>query len=133
MMLCGDEIEQALGEACRRGHAEVVEFTVAPWRAPCPHSARAYEWLIEFADPPRAPDVFIRALDTALAQSNPEYRIARRRDAVMGEPRVVELPAGTFDRLVRVERRAVPRVAADRTFADAILSSLKVYATVIVL
>ena len=74
------EVERALTEACRRGHAEVIEFTVAP-RDPCPEQVRGgHEWLIEFADPPRAPETFVRALDEALQRCNAEYRRMRAGD-----------------------------------------------------
>ena len=126
------EVERALTEACRRGHAEVIEFTVAP-RDPCPEQVRGgHEWLIEFADPPRAPETFVRALDEALQRCNAEYRRMRGGDVSMAAPSVLELPAGTFYRWMRIrgapgDRREVPRVANDRVVADSILATVAVY------
>lgn len=111
-----EEAERALCEACRRGHAEVVEFTVVV--------SDAHEWLIEFAEPPRAPETFVRVLDEALQKLNTDYRTKRAGDVGMAAPRVLELPAGTFYRWWR-ERPSeydVPRVAGDRIVADSILA-----------
>ena len=127
----GEEVECALREACRRGHAEVVEFTVAPRYPSVDHPWHGHEWLIEFAEPPRAPTLFVRTLDETLQQINGDYR--RKRTAHMGmvTPHVVELPAGTFYRWMRErgtlrDQHKVPRVTDDRAVADALLSIVRV-------
>jgi hypothetical protein len=120
-----DEVEQALLEACRRGHAEVVDFTVAP-REPLPIPSRCgHEWLIEFAEPPRAPDVFARVLDVTLRRLNSDYGTRRAGDSGILPPRILEVPAGTFSRWMRAHGArggTVPRVAADRIIADSLLA-----------
>jgi hypothetical protein len=122
-----EEVERAVLEACRRGHAEIVEFTVAP-RYPSAGEARAgHEWLIEFAEPPRAPETFARALDETLQRLNTGYRAKRAADVGMPAPRVLELPAGTFYRWLRDRatlggQHKVPRVTNDRTVADGVLA-----------
>src|SRR2546425_12107957 len=91
-----EEVERALIEACRRGHAEVVEFTVAP-RYPSAEEPRGgHEWLIEFAEPPRAPSVFVRALAEKLQTLNTDYRTKRTGDGGMIAPHALELPAGNL-------------------------------------
>jgi hypothetical protein len=121
-----EEVERAVLEACRRGHAEVVEFTVAP-RYPSPEQPRGgHEWLIEFAEPPRAPHVFARALDETLQHLNTDYRTKRAGDVGMTAPRILELPAGTFYRWMRErgklgDQHKVPRVTNDRGIADGLL------------
>ena len=122
-----EEVEAALLDACRRGHAEVVEFTVAP-RYPSSEQPRGgHEWLIEFAEPPRAPAVFVRALDEALQRLNTDYRTKRAGDVGMIAPRVVELPAGSFYRWMRErgtlgDQHKVARVTNDRAVADGLLT-----------
>ena len=126
-----EEAERALLAACRCGHAEVVEFTVAPRSTSAEHPWGGHEWLIEFAEPPRAPALFVRTLDETLQQINADYRTTRTAHVGMVTPRVVELPAGTFYRWIR-ERVAlgdqprVPRVTNDRAVADALLSIVRV-------
>jgi hypothetical protein len=123
------EVERALIEACRRGHAEVIAFTVAP-RYPSPgQPGGAHEWLSEFAEPPRAPATFVRALDETLQGLNANYRAKRAGDEAMAAPRVLELPAGTFHRWVNARGTAgdphtVPRVTNDRAVADALLATV---------
>ena len=119
-----EEVERALIEACRRGHAEVIEFTVAPRYPSSTQPHGGHEWLIEFADPPRAPQTFVHVLDEVLQKLNTNYRSRRGVDVGMVAPRVLELPAGTFYRWMRAhpDQQTVPRVANDRTVADSILA-----------
>jgi hypothetical protein len=125
--LGAEAVERAVADASRRAHADVLDFTVAP-RLLTPAAPReAHDWLIEFADTPRAPDLFARALDEALCRLSAGYRAGRAVSGTIAPPRVVELPAGTFHRWRR--RRAVlgkpvdvPRIAADRTVANGLLA-----------
>ncbi|HEV8142006.1 MAG TPA: GH3 auxin-responsive promoter family protein [Methylomirabilota bacterium] len=124
-----EEVERALLEACRRGHAEVIEFTVAPRYPSAEQLQGGHEWLIEFAEPPRAPETFVRALDLTLQRLNTDYQTKRAGDVSMGSPRVLEVPAGTFYRWMRErgtlgEQHRVPRVTNDRAVADAILDTV---------
>jgi hypothetical protein len=120
------DLERALLEACRRGHAEVIAFTVAP-RSPSPGLSRGGdEWLVEFAEPPRAPETFVRVLDEALQRLDTAYRARRAGDGGMLPPRVLEMPAGTFYRWMRERgtpgnEHTAPRVTHDRTVAEALL------------
>ena len=122
-----EEVERALVAACRRAHAEAVEFTVAP-RYPSAQEPRGgHDWLVEFAEPPRCSvDVFRQALDETLMTLNTDYRTKRTAGMGMVEPRVIELPAGTFCRWMREtgrlgDQHKVPRVTNDRVVADRLL------------
>ena len=122
-----EEVERALGTACRRAHAEAVEFTVAP-RYPSAQEPRGgHDWLVEFAEPPRCSvDVFRQTLDETLMTLNTDYRTKRTAGMGMVEPRVIELPAGTFYRWMREtgrlgDQHKVPRATNDRVVADRLL------------
>lgn len=117
-MIAAGQLERALVEACRRSHAEVLDFTVAPRQCSVGDPWDGHDWLIEFADPPRAPELFPRSLDEALCRLHAEYRAARLVDGCMAPPRVIELPAGTFHRW----RLHVPRMHANRAVADGLLA-----------
>jgi hypothetical protein len=106
-------LEKAVAEACRRAHAEVLEFTVAPRK-----HGDGHDWLIEFVEPPRAPELFPRALDEALARRHEDYRDARWIEGTIAPPRVIELPAGTFQRY----GGRVPAWSEDRVLADELLA-----------
>jgi hypothetical protein len=122
-----DEVERAMFEACRRGHAEIVAFTMTSHEPSPAQPSGGHEWLIEFAEPPRAPDVFARALDETLQRDNAAYRAKRAGDVGMIAPRILELPAGTFSRWMRRRRTVcgrhqVPRITNDGSFAHDLLS-----------
>ena len=124
-----EEVERAVVAACRRAHAEVVEFTVAPRYPSAVEPRGGHDWLVEFAEPPRCPlDVFTRALDETLMAANADYRAKRTGSVGLVAPRLVELPAGAFYRWMRAERKLgdqhkVPRVTNDRALADRLLAT----------
>jgi hypothetical protein len=124
-----EEVERAVVAACRRAHAEVVEFTVAPRYPSAAEPRGSHDWLVEFAEPPRCPlEVFTQALDETLMAANADYRAQRTGSVGLVAPRLVELPAGTFYRWMRAEgklgdQHKVPRVTNDRTLADRLLAS----------
>ena len=126
-----EEVERALAQACRRGHAEVTEFTVAPRYPSVDEPRGGHDWLVEFAEPARAPETFVRMLDETLQGLNTDYRTQRTGDVGMRAPRVFELPPGTFYRWMREcgplgDQHKVPRVTNDRTVADGRLSVVAV-------
>ena len=127
-----EDVERALIEGCRRGHAEVIEFTVAP-RCSSPEEPRGgHEWIIEFAEPPRAPEAFVRGIDEGLQRLNSDYRTKRTGDVGMLPPRVLEVPAGTFyrwtrERGTRGDRQKVPRVTNDRAIAESVLAAVSAH------
>ena len=104
-----DAVERAVALACRRSHAEVVAFTVAP-RDLVSEMGDGHDWLVEFGAGPRCPmEVFRQALDAFDT----------------GASRVIELPAGTFERWARAQRASgepdgVPRVTTDRWLAESL-------------
>lgn len=127
-----EEVERALVAACRRTHAEVVEFTVAPRYPTAAEPRGGHDWLVEFSEPPRCPlDVFTRALDETLMALNTDYRTKRAAGVGMLPPRLIELPAGSFYRWMRArgtlgDQHKVPRATNDRRVADDLLASAMV-------
>ena len=125
-----EEVERALIEACRRTHADAVEFTVAPCYGSAAETRGRHDWLVEFSAPPRTPlDVFARTLDDTLRQLNADYRTKRAGDVGMLPPRVIELPAGTFYGWMGARgklggQNKVPRVTNDRVTADGLLATV---------
>src|ERR671936_1624146 len=124
-----EQEERAIAEACRRAHAEMVDFLVAPYCASSSEPRGRHEWLVEFLKPPRCPvAIFVHVLDETLQRLNPAYGVCRAGDRFMLGPRVVELPAGTFHRWSRRDGtpaapRAAPRIVDDRATADSLLEA----------
>jgi len=129
-----EAVERALVEACRRGHADVVAFTVAP----CEPSARCrrggHDWFIEFGEPPGAPEVFVHVLEDSLQRGDATYRQRRGASGDLGRPRVLEVAAGTFERWARDRSRrgeapAPPRVIHDRALLHALVTVMAARST----
>jgi hypothetical protein len=120
-----EEVEGALSEALAASGGSVVEFHVAPQVTPA-EGLPYHEWFVEFAEAPADRAAFAAAADAALQRRNPYYR-----DLITGSvlrPAVLqEVAAGAFNEAMRALGRLggqnkPPRLANDRTFADALTS-----------
>ncbi|MCM1302155.1 MAG: GH3 auxin-responsive promoter family protein [Alistipes senegalensis] len=111
-----DNADRALVEACRRTGARVSEYSVAPCYMSLEHRG-AHEWFVEFEQEPDNRERFSEALDEALRASNSDYDA--KRQTTLERQRVTVLPAGTFLRWMRENRKnKVPRLVNDRHVAD---------------
>ena len=82
-----EQAERAIAEACRRAHAEIVDFLVAPYCASSSEPRGRHEWLVEFLKPPRCPvAIFVHVLDETLQRLNPAYGVCRAGDRFMLGP-----------------------------------------------
>jgi hypothetical protein len=120
----GEEVEKAMKAAmARHPEVELVEFTVAPQVNPLdglPH----HEWLVEFATPPKDIHAFAKDLDQHLQSLNVYYD-----DLISGhileKLRITALPKDAFRNYMKSlgklgGQNKVPRLANDRTIADAL-------------
>lgn len=118
----GEEVEKAMKYTVQKfPEVELVEFTVAPNVAPAegmPH----HEWLIEFANPPKAPETFIQELDNQLRALNVYYD-----DLISGsilQPlKITSLKKNAFIEYMKSMgklggQNKVPRLSNDRKIAD---------------
>lgn len=111
-----DNADRALVEACRRTGARVSEYSVAP-RYMSLHSCGAHEWFVEFERQPDDRERFAEVLDEALRACNSDYDA--KRQTTLERQHLTELPAGTFLRWMRENRKnKVPRLVNDRRVAD---------------
>jgi hypothetical protein len=68
-----EEVEKAMkGTIEKFPEVDLVEFTVAPFVSPGKGQSQ-HEWFIEFANAPRALNVFAEELDTQLRRQNTYY------------------------------------------------------------
>lgn len=120
----GEEVEKAMKYTVQKfPEVELVEFTVAPNVAPAegmPH----HEWLIEFANPPKAPETFIQELDNQLRALNVYYD-----DLISGNIlqtlKITSLKKNAFIEYMKSMgklggQNKVPRLSNDRKIADEI-------------
>jgi len=111
-----DNADRALVEACRRTGARVSEYSVAPCYMSLHHRG-AHEWFVEFEQEPDDRERFSEALDEALRAANSDYDA--KRQTTLERQRLTVLPAGTFLRWMRENRKnKVPRLVNDRHVAE---------------
>ena len=120
--MIGEEVENALLQACALHHAHVVEFTLAPEVSPGGDEKPFHEWFIEFDMPPDNMSAFCATLDEALAKQNIYYK-----DLISGnilQPLKVRLmKKDSFIDYMRSQgklggQNKMPRLSNDRIIAD---------------
>ena len=118
-----EEVDRAMTRACRETGAEISEFHVAPMVHPA-EGLPYHEWLVEFVQRPADIQKFTRILDEEMAVQNIYYR-----DLIKGSvlrPLVLhEVTSGAFHAYMKSRgklggQNKVPRLANDRTIADAL-------------
>jgi hypothetical protein len=118
----GEEVENALLEACSKHHAHVVEFTMAPQVNPEPGEKPYHEWFIEFDQLPDSAQHFAATLDEELMRQNIYYK-----DLIAGhilQPLKVRLmKKDSFIDYMRSQgklggQNKLPRLSNDRAIAD---------------
>ncbi|CAN5481344.1 GH3 auxin-responsive promoter family protein [soil metagenome] len=117
----GEEVEKAMKFTMTKfPEVEIIEFTVAPQVTPSeglPH----HEWLIEFANPPKDKDAFVKELDIQLRKLNVYYN-----DLITGNIlsvlRLTSLKKNAFIYYMKSQgklggQNKVPRLSNDRKIA----------------
>ena len=125
----GYVLAEALERACALSDATVTAYHVAPFFPTSQDPRGAHEWSVEFARPPQSCAGFACALDAYLCDHVMDYAAHRRGDAQLLAPRVVALPAGTFENyLARLGRlggqHKVPQAWPDRSVAEELARSV---------
>jgi hypothetical protein len=114
--------EDAIKIACDKTHASVVEFTGGPWFNDS-GAGGAHEWIIEFDQLPENPDYFKEVFDNALKSLNSDYEAKRFNDMILGPPRIIIAPQGSFYRWMKAKQKLggqfkVPRLSNNRLVLD---------------
>ncbi|MDT0555577.1 GH3 auxin-responsive promoter family protein [Patiriisocius hiemis] len=121
----GKEVEEALNIAMKKHSFSISEFTVAPQTSP-KEGLPYHEWLIEFENQPKNINEVEKTIDTAMQSQNSYYK-----DLIVGKilkPLVITvLDKNSFKNYMKSQgklggQNKVPRLANDRTLADAILN-----------
>ena len=119
-----DNAEKALAEACQATQAVITEYTASPVYL-TDKTNGAHEWLIEFDREPASLDIFIENLDNSLKKINSDYEAKRSTGMVLGKPKVISLPEGTFYNWLKAKgklggQNKVPRLCNNRQYSDEI-------------
>lgn len=121
----GKEVEEALNIAMKEHNFSISEFTVAPETNP-KEGLPYHEWLIEFETTPKSIEDVAKTIDIAMQSQNNYYK-----DLIVGKvlkPLVITtLNKNSFKNYMKSQgklggQNKVPRLANNRTLADAILN-----------
>jgi hypothetical protein len=121
----GKEVEEALNIAMKEHNFSISEFTVAPETNP-KEGLPYHEWLIEFETTPKSIEDVAKTIDIAMQSQNSYYK-----DLIVGKvlkPLVITtLNKNSFKNYMKSQgklggQNKVPRLANNRTLADAILN-----------
>ena len=120
-----DNAEQALGIACKKSDAVILEYTAGPIYI-SDKGAGAHEWLIEFERKPKDLVYFTEMLDNALKSINSDYEAKRSGNFTLKLPIVQEMPKGIFFDWMKLRgklggQNKVPRLSNDRKYLDEII------------
>jgi hypothetical protein len=125
----GCALAGALEQACALSGATVAAYHVAPIFPNHSDPRGAHEWWVEFTRPPQDCASFASVLDAYLCDHVMDYAAHRHGSAQLLAPRVVALPAGTFENyLARLSRlggqHKVPQAWPDRSVAEELARSV---------
>ena len=123
-----ENAEDALKEVCKKTHAEISEYTVAPIFMD-DKAKGAHEWIIEFKKPPESIDYFTELLDNALKSINSDYEAKRYHNMTLTMPKVHRAEKGLFYNWLKQKgklggQHKVPRLSNNREFIDELLEMM---------
>ncbi len=122
--LIADNVERALGVACKEAEVSLSDFTVAPIYIGAEKRGQ-HEWLVEFEQAPKDVEAFTRLLDECLQGTNSDYAAKRKGDLLLKGPLLSIAPKGLFYKWLASKgklggQNKVPRLQNDRQLLDEI-------------
>jgi hypothetical protein len=126
--MIGEEVAEAVSEACRATGARLVGFTVAPLYPGPKRESVCHQYAVEFeTEPVGGLARFGHEIDERLIHSNRNYAVRRRGRLKIPGPEIVALPPGTFHEWMKRRgklggQNKIPICADDRRYIDEILA-----------
>ncbi len=123
----GEEVEQAMLQACEEYQAKVTEFTVAPFIQQ--GEGKSYhEWLVEFETPPANLTAFSARLNELMREKNVYYDDLMRGNILLPLQLSLVAKNGFIDYMKSIGKlggqNKVPRLSNDRKIAAGLASFL---------
>ena len=117
-----DNADNALECACKATGSVISEYTAGPVFMNT-SSKGSHEWIIEFEKEPSDLKLFIDILDKSLKSVNSDYEAKRYKDLNLAIPVVRSVPAGTFNKWLKVKNKLggqnkVPRLSNTREYIE---------------
>ncbi len=118
--------DRAIERACRELGCAVANYTAGPQFSSKGQKAH-HRWVIEWSRPPESVEAFAASLDGHLQAENSDYQAKRTGGIFLGEPEIISVRAGTFDRwLARTGKlggqRKIPRLSNTPDLVDQMLA-----------
>jgi len=119
-----DNTDQALIEVCKKHHALIKDYTVAPIFIN--ENSGGHQWLIEFSKKPQNINDFKFDLDKTLQALNSDYAAKRSQNLVLNLPEIIIIKNNEFYIWLKQNKRLggqykIPRLSNDRKIAEEIL------------
>lgn len=123
-----ENAEMAISKALEMTDSKMLDYTAGPCFMADGKSG-CHEWIIEFSVPPKDFTKFVHILDETLREVNSDYDAKRSFDMVLTQPKVHQVPKGTFyqwmnDRGKLGGQHKVPRLSNTREYLEDILKKL---------
>ena len=120
-----DNAERALGIACEKTGAQIIDYTAAPIFM-SDEKKGAHEWVIEFSVPPADMEYFNTLMDHALMSLNSDYEAKRYRDITLDKPVIHPVERGTFYQWLLEKdklggQNKIPRLFNERKYLEELL------------
>ena len=123
------QAQEALLKVAAIHNAEVNHYTVGPKYITIDNNGR-HDWIIEFETPPQDIASFTRDLDTAIIESNGNYRQKRSGEIALESLQIYVASAGVFEKFLKLKGKLgaqgkIKKLSNDRIIIDEILQLLK--------
>lgn len=120
-----DNAEKALGIACERTGAIILEYTGGPIYMDEGQKG-AHEWVIEFEQMPEDLEHFIALFDGALKTINSDYEAKRHKNLSLEMPHLIIAKKGLFYEWMKNRgkmggQNKIPRLSNDRKYLDELI------------
>jgi hypothetical protein len=120
--------DNAIAEACKVTHAEIVDYTVAPVFM-IDDKKGGHEWIVEFRKQPDDFQNFIAILDKTLQSLNSDYEAKRHNNMTLNLPIVHNAPPNLFHNWLKNQdklggQHKIPRLSNQRDYVQQLLGMM---------
>ncbi|MFA9290328.1 MAG: GH3 auxin-responsive promoter family protein [Solirubrobacteraceae bacterium] len=121
-----DNTEKAIGIACKKTNAEIIDYTVAPRFMQKESTNGAHEWIIEFKKDPTDLNLFNEIIDQTLKELNSDYEAKRKNNVTLSFPIIILAKKNLFYTWLKNKNKLggqnkIPRLCNDRIILEELI------------